>query len=117
MEQQTEKDTSFETLFAKAGDYLETRIDLVKLKTTRTTSDVVSSILSKAIVGLFAIIFLIMVNIGLAIWIGRALGETYYGFFIIGGFYGLVALLFQWFRRDWIKTPVSNKIIKKMTRL
>ncbi|MFT3979132.1 MAG: hypothetical protein QM687_01590 [Ferruginibacter sp.] len=115
MEEQ--KDTSFETLFAKAGDYLETRIDLVKLKTTRTTSDIVSSILSKAIVGLCVIIFLVMINIGVAIWIGRAIGETYYGFFIVGGFYGLVALLFHWFRRDWIKTPVSNKIIKKMTRL
>jgi len=116
MEEQ-KKDTSFEALFAKAGDYIETRIDLVKLKTTRTTSDIVSSILSKVIVGLFVLIFLMMVNIGLAILIGSALGKTYYGFFILGGFYGLLAIVFHLFRRDWIKNPVSSKIIKKMTRL
>lgn len=118
MEQNKQKEPpAFEKLFEKAGDYLETRLDLVKLKTTQTTSDVVSSLISKAAVLLFIIIFLVMLNIGIALWIGEALGENYYGFFIVGLFYALVGLIVHVFRRQWIKSPISDKIIKKMTRL
>jgi hypothetical protein len=108
---------ALDKLFEKAGDYLETRLDLVKLKTTQTTSDIVSSLISKAAVLLFIIIFLIMLNIGLAMLIGEAMGKTYYGFFVVGLFYALVGLMVHVFRRQWIKHPVSDKIIKKMTRL
>lgn len=108
---------ALDKLFEKAGDYLETRMELVKLKTTQTTSDIVSSLISKAAVLLFIIIFLIMINIGLAMLIGEALGKTYYGFFIVALFYALVGLIVHIFRHQWIKSPLSDKIIKKMTRL
>ncbi|RYY44208.1 MAG: hypothetical protein EOO06_18525 [Chitinophagaceae bacterium] len=90
MEEQ-KKDTTVNGLFEKAGDYLETRLDLVKLKTTRTTSDVVAT--------------------------GKGLGETSYGFFIVGGFYALVGIIFHLLREKWVKDPISNIIIKKMTKL
>jgi len=114
--EEEKKDTSINGLFEKAGDYLETRLDLVKLKTTQTTSDVVASFVSIGIILLFLIFFLAFVNIGLALVIGNALGKTYYGFFIMGGFYGLVGLLFHLFRENWVKNPISNTIIKKMTK-
>lgn len=112
-----EKDTSIGSLFEKAGDYLETRLDLVKLKTTQSTSDIVSSLVSKGIVLLFLVFFLVLLNIGLALVIGHAIGKTYYGFFIMAAFYALVGWIFHLFRRQWIKTPISNKIIQKMTKL
>lgn len=115
--EEEKKDTSIGTLLEKAGDYLETRADLVKLKTTQTTSDIVSSLVSNAIILLFIIFFLVLVNVGLSLLIGEALGKTYYGFFIMAGFYAVVGLIFHVFRRQWIKNPLSDKIIKKMTRL
>ena len=118
MEHQEETEPpALNKLFEKAGDYLETRLDLVKLKTTQTTSDIVSSLISKAAVLLFIVIVLIMLNIGIALLVGEALGKSYYGFFIVGLFYALVGLLVHIFRRQWIKHPLSNKIIQKMTRL
>lgn len=108
---------ALDKLFEKAGDYLETRMDLVKLKTTQTTSDIVSSMISKAAVLLFIIIFLIMVNIGIAMLVGEALGKTYYGFFVVALFYALVGFVVHLFRHQWIKSPLSDKIIRKMTRL
>lgn len=116
MQEEEKKDTSINGLFEKAGDYLETRLDLVKLKTTQTTSDVVASFVSIGIILLFLIFFLAFVNIGLALVIGNALGKTYYGFFIMGGFYGLVGWFFHLFREKWVKNPISNTIIKKMTK-
>lgn len=116
MEQQ-KTDTTVNGLLEKAGDYLETRLDLFKLKTTKTVSDVASSFVNVAIILLFLIFFLAFINIGLALLIGKALGETYYGFFIMGGFYALVGLVFHIFRNQWVKNPVSDSIIKKLTRL
>ncbi|RYD69840.1 MAG: hypothetical protein EOP53_26480, partial [Sphingobacteriales bacterium] len=111
------KDTTVNGLFEKAGDYLETRLDLVKLKTTRTTSDVVATFVSTGLVLIFLIFFLLFINVGLALVIGKALGETSYGFFIVGGFYALVGIIFHLLREKWVKDPISNIIIKKMTKL
>ncbi|HRD57936.1 MAG TPA: phage holin family protein [Ferruginibacter sp.] len=115
MEEQ-KKDSSIEALYLKGTEYIETRLELAKLKATNTASDIGSSIISKVVIAIFILLFLIMINFGVAIWIGNMVGKSYCGFFIVGGFYGLLALVFYFFRNSWIKTPVSNSIIKKMTR-
>ena len=114
--EEEKKDASVNGLFEKAGDYLETRLDLVKLKTTQTTSDVVASFVSIGIISLFLIFFLAFINIGVALVIGNALGKMHYGFFIVGGFYALLGLVFHLCRERWVKDPISNAIIQKMTK-
>ena len=46
------------------------------------------------------------------------LDETmhFYGFFVIGGFYAFIAILLHFNRHYWIKTPISNSIIKQMLK-
>lgn len=108
-----EKATIVESLFEKSEAYLNTNLDLFKLKTINTSADVVSTIVSKIVV--FIVIFLIILslNIGAALWIGELLGKVYYGFFIVGGFYILVALVLQ-FWPNIIKAPINDSIILKM---
>lgn len=113
MEQQSEK---IETLFEKAGDYVETRLELFKLKTALTTSDVVSELVGRVVLVSFITIVAMMLNIGLALWLGELLGKSYYGFLVLAGFYSLLAMLMYFFREKLIESPVSNAIIKKMTR-
>jgi len=105
---------SFAALFEKAGDHLETRLDLLKLQAINKSSEVTSSILSVVallVIGIFAITIL---NIGLGLWIGELLGKTYLGFFVLGGFYTVVAILVHLFRHTWLKQPVTSMFIKKM---
>jgi Putative Actinobacterial Holin-X, holin superfamily III len=102
------------SLFENAGDYLETRVDLFKLQAVSKTSDAASSLVSGLIILLIICFAVIIFNIGLAIWVGELLGKIYLGFFVIAGFYALVALILHLFRNSWIKEPVSNMIIKKM---
>lgn len=104
-----------ETLFEKAVDYLETRLDLVKLKTTEKSSDVISSLVSNLILIIFLCLVLIMINIGVALFLGDLLGKNYYGFFVLAGFYILTGIVFYLFKDKWIKAPLSNTIIKKMS--
>ncbi|HLP19907.1 MAG TPA: hypothetical protein VK174_06380, partial [Chitinophagales bacterium] len=56
---------------------------------------------------LFALVF----NIGVALWLGEVLGKSYYGFFIVAGFYLLTGVVLHFFLRSWIKKPVSDLII------
>jgi len=102
------------SLFENASSYLETRIDLLKLKAIDKSSEAASSIVSGLATVVLAIFALVLLNVGLALWIGDLLGKNYLGFFAVAGFYILLAVLLHFFKDSWIKKPMSTMIIKKM---
>lgn len=110
------KTNLIDTLIERATDYGKTSYELAKLRALDKTSEVVSSFLSHAVVVLIISLFMLLLNLGLAIWIGQLLGEIYFGFFVIAGFYGLTAILIYSFLRKWIKKTVSNSFIKQMLK-
>lgn len=105
---------TFGSVLENAGDYLETRLDLLKLQAVNKSSDVTSSVVSRMIILLLVSFALFILNMGLALWVGELLGKVYLGFFVVAGFYMLVGLLLHFFRRILLKEPVSSLIIKKM---
>jgi hypothetical protein len=48
--------------------------------------------------------------------IGKWMGEIYYGFFVMAGFYALVGLIIYASRDRIIKTPLYNSIINKILK-
>jgi len=102
------------SLFEKTGDYLETRLDLLKLRAIDKTSDVTSSLVSRIAIAIILFLAILIVNIGLSLWVGELVGKVYVGFFIVAAFYGLLALLIHVFRKAWIKDPITNILIKKL---
>jgi uncharacterized membrane protein len=108
--------TPIETLFERAEDYSKTSIKLLKLHAVDKSADVVSSLVARLAVLMTVVLSVIIINIGISMWIGKLLGETYYGFLIIGGFYICLAILLQVFRNQWIKFPVSDSIIKQLMK-
>jgi len=108
------KANSFEALFERAGDYFETRIQLFKLKSVDKSSDAVSSFASGLAVILFISVSVIILSIGLALWIGELTGKSYYGFFIVGGFYLVSGFLVYLFRKQLLKNPVADSFINKV---
>lgn len=111
---QESKTSSIESLFKKTGDYVETRIDLLKLQAVDKTSEVTSSFVSNIVIGVLGIMMLSIFNIGIAFYLGEVLGKVYYGFFLVSGFYLLLAVLLYVFRKDWLKGPVQDKMIQKL---
>jgi hypothetical protein len=101
-------------LLEKGEEYGKTTLELIKLKTIDKSSDVVSTMVSWLIVILFAIMFFTLLNIALALWLGGLLGYSWYGFFTVAGFYGLLMLVFLIFRKKLIKKPVNNSIVKQL---
>jgi len=111
-----DRKTMVDSLIDRAEGYGQTSLDLLKLKAIDKTSDVVSTIAAKvAVLAIFWIFFLIL-NIGIALWIGEYIGKIYYGFFLVAGFYALLALCLHLFKNQWIKTPVSNSMINHLLK-
>jgi hypothetical protein len=109
-------DPSMKTLIVKSRDYLETKIELVKLKAIDKSSDVLSGLIF-SIVKIVMILFLILfASIGLAVYLGALLGEYYYGFLIVAGIYALVMLIIYVQRKKWIKEPIENGLIDKILK-
>jgi hypothetical protein len=104
----------FEPLIEKGIQYGQTTFDLLKLKTIDKSTDVVSNVVSWVVVILLAVLFFFTANIGLALWLGEFFEKSYYGFFIVAGFYLLLTLICWLFRRPLIKRPVNNSLVKQL---
>lgn len=110
-----EKETSsIELLLEKTGDFLETKVELLKLQAVDKASGIGSSLLSTLILTIVIMLMLLTLNIGIAVWIGQLLGEVYYGFFIVSGFYLVVTLFMFSFRGQLLKKPFQDGLVKKM---
>jgi len=103
-----------ETLFRKIVSYLEIKLELLKLKTIEKIAEVVSLIISSAIILLILFLFISMLNITLALWIGSLLGKTLYGFLVMTCFYLLVGIIFYKSRKKLFDKPVKDLIIKQI---
>ena len=109
-----EQSGSIESLIEKGEQYGKTTLELLKLKTLDKSADVVSNLVSWLIVFIFAVLFFLILNIGVALWLGELLGKSYYGFFVVSGFYALLSLIFGIFRKQIVKNPVNNSIIEQV---
>lgn len=112
-----EKTTQHIDSFVKeAGSYLENKKELFTLKAIDKVSDVASSTVSAIVLAIMWIIIFGLINFGAAFWIGEALGKIYLGFFIVAGFYILLAIILSSLRKPWLKVPLSNMLIKKLLK-
>src|SRR3954471_24841899 len=100
-----------EDLFERGEAFSKTSLELVKLKGLETTTVVVTTLIWRFSVILTLSLFALVVNIGIALWLGEVLGKSYYGFFVVAGFYLLTGLVLHFFLHTWIKKPLSDLII------
>lgn len=102
------------TFFEKTEHYIKTSAELFKLKALDKSTDVISDLTARLVVIAFIALSFFILTIGVSLWIGEELGKSYYGFFIIAGFYGLIGILLYVFRNVWIKEPLKNSIIEQV---
>jgi hypothetical protein len=102
-----------ESLFEKAETYGKTTYELSKLKLLETTTMVVSSLVAKLSVIIMISMFVFVLSMAIALWLGELLGKFYYGFFIVAAFYLAAAFVLHFFLHKWIKKPITEIIIKQ----
>jgi hypothetical protein len=112
-----EDNTKFlESLLEKATDYGKTSLELVKLKALDKTTDIVSSLIPHSVVFVLIASFLIFLNLGLALWLGEVLGKIFYGFFVVAGFYVILAIIIHFFMHKRLKILVGNYFIRRVLK-
>jgi hypothetical protein len=107
---------SIKTLIDKSKDYVETQIELTKLKTIDKSSDVLSTAIVFIFMAFLGVLVLVFLSIAVALLIGVKMGSYHIGFFIVGAFYAIVLLIIFIQRDKWIKNPIANGLIGKMMK-
>jgi len=105
--------TSIESLFERLQEYSKTTYELSKLKLLETTINIVNLLVPRLSVIIMISLFALVLNIGIALLLGELLGKSYYGFFIVAGFYLAAGIILHFFLHKWIKKPISDLIIKQ----
>jgi len=100
-----------EELLERVESYGKTTFELSKLQALETTTIVASSLVARMSVITIFFLFTLVLNTGIALLLGELLGKSYYGFFIVAGFYLLAGIVLYFFLHQWIKKPVSDLII------
>lgn len=103
-------------LYEKAENYAKTSLELIKLKTVLASADALSTVTSRIAVGAVVAFFTLFLNIGISLWLGKELGEYYYGFFIVALFYLIVAVVLHKTQHKLIKTPIGNMIVSSILK-
>lgn len=103
-----------EPLLAQVEQFGTSGFDLLKLKALDKTADFLSTAASRSLALLSIYMFILIANIGFAIWIGELLGKAWYGFFCVAGFYGLMGFVLFYFAHKGIKRCVSNSIVTQV---
>jgi hypothetical protein len=105
-----------ESLTERATDYGKTSFELVKLRAVDKSSEVVSSVIPHTIVIILFSSFMLFLNLGIALWLGEILERTFYGFFIVAGFYVVTGLCIHLFLHKPIKRVIRNYVIKQLLK-
>jgi hypothetical protein len=103
-----------EPLLERAEAYGKTSYELIKLKAVDKTSEIVSTLVSRGAAILMLSMFIVIVNIGIALWLGDLFGKSYYGFFCVAGFYAIIGGVLYFLLHNRIKKAVSNSLISQM---
>lgn len=102
------------SLFEKTEHYAKATVELYKLKAIDKSADIISTFIARLIVVLCLTLFFVLLNIGIALWIGEALGKSYYGFFMVAGIYALGGILLHAYRNKWVKMPIQNSVLTQV---
>lgn len=105
-----------EELAGTIKDYVNARIEAVKLNAAEKSSVVISNLIAGLVVAFVLLLFIVMGSIALAFGLGEWIGKTWAGFLIVAFIYLLIGIIVWIARVRIIRLPVMNAIIKQLFR-
>jgi hypothetical protein len=112
-----------QTAFVKAEEfvdhvkeYVNNRINAVKLQAAEKSSKLLSNIIAIAVMAAIMLVFAIFASMGAAYALSAWIGPMYSGFLVVGGCW-LVLAVIMWISRETIlRIPIMNKMLHEMFR-
>jgi hypothetical protein len=110
------KQEKIETFYTKIENLVTTQQEIIKLKAYSKSADLATFLIMKIIMFVVVGLFVLFLNIGISIWLGDILGKTYYGFFILAGFYALAAFFIKSILYLNIEYKIKNYFLFKILK-
>ncbi|HRO86031.1 MAG TPA: phage holin family protein [Niabella sp.] len=110
-----------EKVFAKAEEltgtvkeYINTRIDAVKLNAAEKSSSVAANFIAGSIVAFMFFFFFIFGGIALSFGLGNWIGSTWAGFLVTAILFLLIGILAWMAKGKLIRLPIMNALIQQL---
>ena len=101
-----------EEIVEELKSYINTSIDLYKLKTTEKAAYIAASAIINLVLGAFASMILLFASLALAFCLSDYFDKMYAGFIIVAGLYALLAIVVFLSKDKWLKSTLVDNIIK-----
>ena len=103
-----------EDLFDHAREYVNIRIDEVKLAVAERVSAVMAMVIATAVVNVIFLLCLVFASAAGAFALGVWLKSYWLGFLVVAGLYFLAGLLVWAAKERLIRAPIMNAIIRQL---
>lgn len=108
-----EQKFSFSEVFDKSKEYIETQIELAKLKALSRSSRIMGSLIVDGSKVLLSLLIVFFVSLALGFYLGEVLGSYSLGFLATGGIFFVVLLLIKAFEPK-LEEKFMNISIKRI---
>ncbi len=105
-----------EELAGTIKEYVNTRIESVKLRAAEKSSVIIANVLAVMMVAVLLLFFIGLASVALSISLGEWIGNTWAGFLIVSCLYLLIGIIVWTARGRIIRLPVLNALIKQLFR-
>src|ERR1022692_472539 len=102
------------SLLEHAEEYVETSVELTKLKAVNRTSETISYFVPMLVIIGAILLTMMMVLIGFSILKGHAPGKTEYGFFVVAAGMGVFCIVLYAYREPLLNNRFCDLLIKKI---
>lgn len=92
-------------------EYLEVRMDLIKLNMAENISRIVSNATSIAIIGFLLFFILLFLSFAAGFYMANTFNSNVIGFLSVAFFYFVLLLIFFLFRKQIIERPIIKAIV------
>lgn len=103
-----------EGLTEHVKEYINTKVEITKLRLAEKTSLVVGNLIAVVIVVVLFLFVIVFGSIAGAWALSELIGKSYSGFLIVAGFYLLLGIIVWAARNKLIRFPVMNAIVKML---
>ena len=93
-------------------EYIEVKLDLVRLHTAENLSRIFSNVATIAVIGYLLFFIILFISIAAGYFIGSLLDSNELGFLCVAGFCTLLLILFLVFRKQIVERPVIKAIVR-----
>lgn len=108
--------TNIDLLFKKGKEYVDINLELIKLNSIDKIADILSSLVSRMVLFVFVVMFILLINIALSLYLGELLGKDYLGYLVVAIAYLFLIIIVNHHRDRIIKMPITNLVIAKLLK-